>query len=86
MEGPQHIEGMFILPITDNLISVLCSLTLSHILILCWHQIVQSGEAQFARQIVTISNGEEKFISYVKPKRHTVSTLLILLPFPIAQC
>ncbi|GJN18924.1 hypothetical protein PR202_gb06136 [Eleusine coracana subsp. coracana] len=35
-------------------------------------KIVQSGEAQFARQIVTISNGEEKFISYVKPRRHNI--------------
>nr|CAB3445496.1 unnamed protein product [Digitaria exilis] len=32
--------------------------------------IVQSGEVQCARQIVTISNGEEKFISYSKPKHH----------------
>ncbi|TVU33519.1 hypothetical protein EJB05_25342 [Eragrostis curvula] len=35
-------------------------------------EIVQSGEAHYARQIVTISNGEEKIISYAKPKRHTI--------------
>ncbi|KAJ1277778.1 hypothetical protein BS78_04G029200 [Paspalum vaginatum] len=35
-------------------------------------KIVQSGEVQCARQIVTISNGEEKFISYSKPKHHAM--------------
>ncbi|KAG8058051.1 hypothetical protein GUJ93_ZPchr0002g26094 [Zizania palustris] len=35
-------------------------------------KIVLSGEAQCARQIVTVSNGEEKIISYGKPKHHTV--------------
>lgn len=35
-------------------------------------KIVQSGEVQCARQIVTISNGEEKFITYVKPKHHAM--------------
>ncbi|XP_062218128.1 phosphatidylinositol/phosphatidylcholine transfer protein SFH6-like [Phragmites australis] len=35
-------------------------------------KIVLSGEAQYARQIVTISNGEEKIISYSKPKYHTI--------------
>ncbi|XP_006646841.1 phosphatidylinositol/phosphatidylcholine transfer protein SFH8-like [Oryza brachyantha] len=34
--------------------------------------IVLSGEAQCARQIVTISNGEEKIISYAKSKYHTI--------------
>lgn len=35
-------------------------------------KIVQSGEVQCARQIVTISNGEEKFITYAKPKHHAM--------------
>ncbi|CAN6277482.1 unnamed protein product [Urochloa humidicola] len=35
-------------------------------------KMVQSGEVQCARQIVTISNGEEKFISYAKPKHHNM--------------
>uniref|UniRef100_A0A0E0JV67 CRAL-TRIO domain-containing protein n=1 Tax=Oryza punctata TaxID=4537 RepID=A0A0E0JV67_ORYPU len=34
--------------------------------------IVLSGEAQCARQIVTVSNGEEKIISYAKSKHHTI--------------
>ncbi|AQK60947.1 Putative CRAL/TRIO domain containing, Sec14p-like phosphatidylinositol transfer family protein [Zea mays] len=34
--------------------------------------IVQSGGVHCARQIVTISNGEEKFITYAKPKRHAM--------------
>uniref|UniRef100_A0A0D9VBV4 CRAL-TRIO domain-containing protein n=1 Tax=Leersia perrieri TaxID=77586 RepID=A0A0D9VBV4_9ORYZ len=34
--------------------------------------IVLSGEAQCARQIVTVSNGEEKIISYAKSKYHTI--------------
>nr|CAB3486315.1 unnamed protein product [Digitaria exilis] len=40
-------------------------------------RIVQSGEVQCARQIVTISNGEEKFISYSKPKHHNVQLIYI---------
>ncbi|KAL6629785.1 hypothetical protein ACP70R_029550 [Stipagrostis hirtigluma subsp. patula] len=35
-------------------------------------KIVLSGEAQCARQIVTVSNGEEKIISYAKPKHNTI--------------
>jgi len=35
-------------------------------------KIVQSGEVQCARQIVTISNGEEKIISYAKSKHHNL--------------
>ncbi|PWZ22794.1 Phosphatidylinositol/phosphatidylcholine transfer protein SFH6 [Zea mays] len=35
-------------------------------------EIVQSGEVHCARQIVTISNGEEKFITYAKPKHHSM--------------
>ncbi|AQK68220.1 Phosphatidylinositol/phosphatidylcholine transfer protein SFH8 [Zea mays] len=34
--------------------------------------IVQSGEVHCARQIVTISNGEEKIITYAKPKHHSM--------------
>ncbi|AQK68215.1 Phosphatidylinositol/phosphatidylcholine transfer protein SFH8 [Zea mays] len=35
-------------------------------------KIVQSGEVHCARQIVTISNGEEKIITYAKPKHHSM--------------
>ena len=48
---------------------------------LCWYQIVQSGEVQCARQIVTISNGEEKIISYAKSKHHNVCLRIILYCF-----
>jgi hypothetical protein len=32
-------------------------------------QMVLSGELRCARQIVTVSNGEEKIIAYAKPMR-----------------
>ena len=40
-------------------------------------QMVLSGEAQCARQIVAVSNGEGKIIAYAKPQNPTVSSHLI---------
>jgi hypothetical protein len=45
---------------------------LTNVLIMFWYQKVLNGEAQCARQIVTISNGEETIISYAKSKYQTV--------------
>ncbi|RRT82280.1 hypothetical protein B296_00002360, partial [Ensete ventricosum] len=39
-------------------------------------QMVLSGEAQCARQIVAVSNGEGKIIAYAKPQYPTVSSLI----------
>ncbi|WVZ78000.1 hypothetical protein U9M48_025781 [Paspalum notatum var. saurae] len=64
-----------LLEIIEASINSFLIITFSHVLsffAIFNDQIVQSGEVQCARQIVTISNGEEKFISYSKPKHHTM--------------
>lgn len=39
-------------------------------------QMVLNGEAQYARQIVAVSNGEGKIIAYARPSYPTVSLLI----------
>lgn len=49
----------------------------THEISLCYAQMILNGEAQCARQIVTVSNSDGKVIAYAKPHYPMVDTALL---------
>lgn len=95
MEGPENTEGyQFALLslshcicvcvcgfVTPNLASFIVLVTSLFVV-----QMVQSGEAQYTRQIVKVSNGEGKIIAYAKPPHSGVRPCHLLYHVLLTYC
>lgn len=67
--------------VTPNLASFIVLVTSLFVV-----QMVQSGEAQYTRQIVKVSNGEGKIIAYAKPPHSGVRPCHLLYHVLLTYC